>query len=76
MNDTAQSVDQQFRAMLMEKSGAERMQMGSDMFEAARCMMLASFPKDLPLHEVRRLILARTYPHLTVATMSLSPPER
>jgi len=64
MNDTSESVDRQFRAMLMTKSGAERLQMGSSMFESARGMMLASFPKDLPPHELQQLILTRTYPEL------------
>jgi hypothetical protein len=64
MNDTSESVDRQFRAMLMTKSGAERLQMGSGMFDSARSMMLASLPKDLPPHELRKLILARTYPEL------------
>lgn len=64
MNDTTHAVERRFRAMLMEKSGAERLHMGSGMFDSARSMMLASFPKDLPPHEIRHLLLARTYPEL------------
>ena len=73
MNDTSESVDLQFRAMLMTKSGAERLQMGSSMFESARGMMLASFPKDLPPHELRQLILTRTYPELNHSPRYIAP---
>jgi len=64
MNDTSEAVDRKFRDMLMKKTGAERLQMGSSMFDSARSMMLASFPGDLLPHELRQLILARTYPEL------------
>lgn len=50
--------------MLMEKSGIDRILMGSGMFDSARSMMLASFPKDLSPQEIRNLLLARTYPEL------------
>jgi hypothetical protein len=73
MNDTSESVDRQFRAMLMTKSGAERLQMGSSMFDSARRMMLASFPVDLPLNELRQLILARTYPELINPPRPVAP---
>ena len=74
MNDTSESVDQQFRAMLMTKSGADRLRMGSSMFDSARRMMLASFPKNLPLKELRQLILARTYPELVNPPRPITPP--
>jgi len=64
MNDTPSSVDQQFRSMLLAKSGAERMRMGSGMFDSARRLMLASLPKNLPPETIRQLLLARTYPEL------------
>ncbi|MEI6604093.1 MAG: hypothetical protein WCP35_02200 [Verrucomicrobiota bacterium] len=64
MNDTPSSVDQQFRTMLLAKSGAERMRMGSGMFDSARRLMLASLPKNLPPETIRQLLLARTYPEL------------
>jgi len=74
MTDTSESVDRQFRAMLMTKSGADRLQMGSSMFDSARRMMLASFPKDLLPHELRQLILARTYPELIKSPQPMAPP--
>jgi hypothetical protein len=73
MNDTSESMDRQFRAMLMTKSGAERLHMGASMFDSARGMMLASLPKDLPPHELRQLILARTYPELIDSPQPISP---
>ena len=65
MNDTPSLLDQQFRAMLLAKSGAERMRMASCMFDSARRLMLASLPKNLPPETIRQLLLARTYPELT-----------
>ena len=73
MNDTSETVDRQFRAMLMTKSGAERLQMGSGMFDSARGMMLASFPTDLPPHKLRQLILTRTYPELINPPRPIAP---
>ncbi len=64
MNDTNPAVEKKFLAMLMRKSGMERIRMGSGMFDSARSMMLASFPKDLSPQEIRHLLLARTYPEL------------
>lgn len=73
MNDTTESVDRHFRAMLMTKSGAERLQMGSGMFDSARSMMLASFAKDVTPQELRQLILTRTYPELINPPRPIAP---
>ncbi len=62
MNDTPPAVDLQFRSLLLAKSGPDRLRMASGMFDAARQMMLASFPKDLPPEKIRQLLLSRTYP--------------
>jgi dihydrofolate reductase len=62
MNDTPALLQQQFRSMLMAKSGSDRLIMGSNMFDSARGMMLASFPKNLESQQIRRLLLQRTYP--------------
>ena len=45
MNDTPQEIATMVRAKLMAHSGAERVLMGSRMFDAARAMVLASFPR-------------------------------
>lgn len=73
MIDTPQTLDQQFRSMLLAKSGSDRMRMGAGMFDSARCMMLASFPKDLPPEKIRQLLLARTYPELIVLPVNSLP---
>ena len=45
----------------MARSGAERLLMGSRMFDAARAMVLASLPKDLPEEELKRRLFERIY---------------
>lgn len=77
MNDTPPSVERQFRAMLLAKSGAERLEMASGMFESARTMMIASFPQDLCPDEIRRLLLQRTYPEVFPPALPLqvAPPR-
>lgn len=44
MNDTPQVVAAIVRDKLLARSGFERLLMGSRMFDAARAMVLASFP--------------------------------
>jgi hypothetical protein len=77
MNDTNPTIEKKFQAMLMQKSGIERIRMGSGMFDSARSMMLASFPKDLSPRELRHLLLARTYPEFVSqnADRSMYPGE-
>ena len=65
MNDTPGSLKQEFRSMLLEKSGAERLRMASRMFDAARGMMLTSFPSASSPEQIRSLLLERTYPELS-----------
>jgi hypothetical protein len=47
--------------MMMARSGAERLIMGSLMFDAARQVVLASLPKDLPEAELKRRLFERIY---------------
>lgn len=61
MNDTSPEVEQMFRARIMARSGAERFVMGSRMFDAARQMVLASLPRDLPPPELKRRLFERIY---------------
>jgi hypothetical protein len=49
------------RAKLMARSGEERFIMGVQMFEAARRMVLASFPEGLTDAERRRRLFERIY---------------
>jgi hypothetical protein len=60
-NDTSEEVRQMVRERMMSLTGAERMIIGSEMFESARRMILASLPADLPLHEKKRRLFERCY---------------
>ena len=61
MTDTSPEIAELVRARLMERSGSERFRMGVEMFEAARRMVVASFPADLTDAEKKRLLYLRTY---------------
>jgi len=47
MNDTAPEIARLVRERMLERSGAERMLMGSCMFETAKAMIMASLPDGL-----------------------------
>jgi hypothetical protein len=47
--------------MVMSCSAEERFMMGIRSFEAARTIILASLPKDLPEHELKRRLFERMY---------------
>jgi len=59
--DTSPGVQQLYRSMLMNLSGEERLLRCSRMFDAARDLVLASLPKDLPPDELRRRLYERIY---------------
>ena len=61
MNDTDPEIEQLVRQRLMERSGAERVVMGSRMFDVARAMILASFPPDLTPLEIKERLCERLY---------------
>jgi hypothetical protein len=61
MTDTTPEIAEMVRARLMAKTGAERFRMGVEMFEAARRMVLASLPADLPEPELKRRLFERIY---------------
>ena len=61
MTDTPPEVAEIVRSRLMSRSGAERFVMGSQMFDAARRMVLASLPADLPPMELKRRLFERIY---------------
>jgi hypothetical protein len=61
MNDTPPEIAALVREKLLARSGAERLLMGVRMFDAARQMVLASLPKDLPKVELRRQLFQRIY---------------
>jgi hypothetical protein len=61
MNDTPREIAEIVRARLLARSGAERVLMGSRMFDAARAMVLASFPSGLSEIEIKRRLCERFY---------------
>ena len=61
MTDTSPEVAELVRSRLMALSGAERFRMGSQMFDAARRMVLASLPADLTENERKRRLFERLY---------------
>jgi hypothetical protein len=61
MNDTPREVAASVRERLLARTGAERVLMGSRMFDVARAMALASFPPGLSEIETKRLLCERLY---------------
>ena len=61
MNDTDPQIAEIVRRRLMERSGAERILMGSQMFEVAKAMVLASFPVGLTELEIKARLCQRFY---------------
>ena len=61
MNDTDPKIEQLIRQRLMERSGAERVVMGSRMFDVAKAMILASLPPDLTPLEIKERLCERLY---------------
>lgn len=61
MNDTSPEIAELVRQKMMALSGEERFIMGCRSFEAARAMVVASLPKDLPPLEFKRLLYQRIY---------------
>jgi len=61
VTDTPPEIAETVRTRLMALSGAERFLMGIRMCEAARCMVLASLPAELPEADRKRLLFERFY---------------
>jgi len=61
MNDTTPEIAEIVRQRLLARSGAERVLMGSRMFDAARAMVMASFPPGLDEIEIKRRLCERFY---------------
>ena len=61
MNDTSPEIERLVREKLMARSSEERFVMGARMFDAAREMILASFPPGLPKDEVKQRLFRRLY---------------
>ena len=61
MKDTSPEVERKFHEMMMARSNEERFMMGIRSFDAAREIVLASLPKDLPEEELKRRLFERIY---------------
>ena len=61
MDDTLPEIAAMVRRMLLARTGAERLEMGSQMFEVARTMVLASLPPGLSDLEIKRRLCERLY---------------
>ena len=61
MNDTSPEVEEMVRRMMSERSGEERFVMGALMFDAARELVIASLPRNLPPPEFKRRLFQRIY---------------
>jgi hypothetical protein len=61
MTDTSPEIAEMVRARLMALPGAQRFRMGSEMFDAARRMVLASLPSGLTELQRKRLLFRRLY---------------
>lgn len=61
MNDTAPNIAAIVRERLLARSGAERVLMGSRMFDVARRIALASFPPGLSELEIKARLCERLY---------------
>jgi hypothetical protein len=61
MDDTLPEVAALVRQMLLARTGAERLEMGSQMFEVARTMVVASLPPGLSDLEIKRRLCERLY---------------
>ncbi len=80
MNDTPPEIERILFEMIMARSGEERFMMGVRSFDAAREIVLASLPKDLPTDELKRKLFERIYgapmeKFVATALPSLKPPK-
>ena len=61
MNDTDPQIAELVRRRLLERSGSERILMGSRMFDVAKALVLASFPEGLTEIEIKARLCERLY---------------
>lgn len=66
MNDTSTEMDQRYRAMLMQRTGEERLIMGCAMRDTARALVEASLRERDPqatVEAIRKGLFLRFYGH-------------
>jgi hypothetical protein len=70
VTDTPPDIAAIVHKRLMALSSAERVRMGSMSFDAARAIVLASLPSDLPAAELKRRLYERIYGEPLPATLA------
>ena len=66
MNDTPREIDERYRAMLMQRSGEERLMMGCAMRETSRALVEAAILEQNPhatVEALRKGVFLRFYGH-------------
>ena len=66
MNDTPPAIEARYRAMLLQRSGEERLRMGASMYATARSLVIASILEADPTASpaaVRQALFLRFYGH-------------
>jgi hypothetical protein len=76
MNDTSPEVEGLLQEMLMSRSGEERFVMGALMFDAARELIIASLPANLPASELKQTLFKRIYGYPLKFVSEVSGNER
>ena len=61
MNDTTREVELGVRQLVMDRSGEDRLRMTSNMFAAARTLVMASLPAHLTDLQIKILLCERFY---------------
>ena len=61
MNDTSPEVEKMVCEMMFARSGEKRFAMGALMFDAARELVIASLPRNLPPTEFKHRLFERIY---------------
>lgn len=61
MNDTPPEIEARYRALLMSRSGSDRVRMAAEMYDAAIAMIEASLDSADDLHARRRARFRRLY---------------
>jgi hypothetical protein len=61
MTDTSPEIEKIYNEMMMKRSNIERFMMGIEMFESAKKIVIASFPKDLSRTEFKEKLFLRFY---------------
>lgn len=66
MQDTSPEMESRYRAMIMERSGEERLKIGCSMFDAAKALMRAGILDKNPHAspgQIRRALFMQLYGH-------------